>query len=114
MVDQAGEDIDERWILRAFDRLLLGNKTGTTRLGFTVLLKMFQAEGRFPADRRKSLSQRSRSSLVRSAYPPPLGAATIGTAEPSRITGSRSAMPSAFARPRWTMSRPSRTGSTAR
>jgi hypothetical protein len=25
--------------------VLLGNKTGTTRLGFAVLLKMFQAEG---------------------------------------------------------------------
>jgi hypothetical protein len=49
MVDQAGEDIDERWMLRAFDRVLLGNKTGTTRLGFAVLLKMFQAEGRFPS-----------------------------------------------------------------
>jgi len=49
MVDQAGEDIDERWTLRASDRVLLGNKTGTTRLGFAVLLKMFQAEGRFPS-----------------------------------------------------------------
>src|SRR4051794_17793084 len=49
MVDPAGEDIDERWMLRAFDRVLLGNKTGTTRLGFAVLLKMFQAEGRFPS-----------------------------------------------------------------
>jgi hypothetical protein len=49
MVDQAGEDIDERWMLRVFDRGLLGNKTGTTRLGFAVLLKMFQAEGRFPS-----------------------------------------------------------------
>ena len=34
MADQAGEDIDERWTLRASDRVLLGNKTGTTRLGF--------------------------------------------------------------------------------
>jgi Domain of unknown function (DUF4158) len=49
MVDQAGEDLDDRWTLRASDRALLGNKTGTTRLGFAVLLKMFQAEGRFPS-----------------------------------------------------------------
>ena len=49
MADQAGEDIDERWTLRASDRALLGNKTGSTRLGFAVLLKMFQAEGRFPS-----------------------------------------------------------------
>jgi hypothetical protein len=36
-----GEDVDERWALRASDRTLLGNKTGATRLGFAVLLKMF-------------------------------------------------------------------------
>ena len=30
------------------DRALLGNKTGATRLGFAVLLKLFAAEGRFP------------------------------------------------------------------
>ncbi len=28
--------------------MLLGNKTGATRLGFAVLLKMFQVNGRFP------------------------------------------------------------------
>jgi TnpA family transposase len=49
MVDRAGEDIDDRWTLHASDRALFGNKTATTRLGFAVLLKMFQAEGRFPS-----------------------------------------------------------------
>jgi len=39
---------DDRWTLRATDRALLGNKSGATRLGFAVLLKLFQAEGRFP------------------------------------------------------------------
>ncbi|MGI4946588.1 MAG: DUF4158 domain-containing protein, partial [Janthinobacterium lividum] len=39
---------DDRWTLRAADRALLGNKIGATRLGFAVLLKLFQAEGRFP------------------------------------------------------------------
>ena len=39
---------DDRWTLHAADRALLGNKTGATRLGFTVLLKLFQADGRFP------------------------------------------------------------------
>jgi hypothetical protein len=43
-----GGDIEDRWTLRAADRALLGNKTGATRLGFAVLLKLFQAEGRFP------------------------------------------------------------------
>jgi TnpA family transposase len=46
--ERDGEDVDERWALRASDRTLLGNKTGATRLGFAVLLKMFQANGRFP------------------------------------------------------------------
>jgi hypothetical protein len=41
-------DVEDRWTLRAADRTLLGNKTGATRLGFAVLLKLFQAEGRFP------------------------------------------------------------------
>ena len=41
-------DIEDRWTLRAADRALLGNKTGATRLGFAVLLKLFQAEGCFP------------------------------------------------------------------
>ncbi len=39
---------DDRWTLRAADRALLGNKSGATRLGFAVLLKLFQADGRFP------------------------------------------------------------------
>ncbi len=39
---------DDRWALHASDRTLLGNKTGATRLGFAILLKMFQANGRFP------------------------------------------------------------------
>ncbi len=41
-------DVEDRWTLRAADRALLGNKTGVTRLGFAVLLKLFQDEGRFP------------------------------------------------------------------
>ena len=44
---QAGDE-DDRWTLHAADRALLGNKTGATRLGFAVLLKLFAMEGRFP------------------------------------------------------------------
>jgi len=50
MADQAGEDIDERWTLRASDRALLGNKTGTTRLGFAVLLGPETKGKRFTSD----------------------------------------------------------------
>ena len=41
-------DAEDRWTLRAADRGLLGNKTGATRLGFALLLKLFQSDGRFP------------------------------------------------------------------
>lgn len=41
-------DAGDRWTLHATDRALLGNKTGTTRLGFAVLLRLFESEGRFP------------------------------------------------------------------
>jgi TnpA family transposase len=46
--ERDGDDVDDRWVLHASDRTLLGNKIGATRLGFVVLLKMFQASGRFP------------------------------------------------------------------
>ena len=42
------EELVEHWTLDVEDRVLLGNKTGATRLGFAVLLKFFQQEGRFP------------------------------------------------------------------
>ena len=45
-------DLNDRWMLRAADRTLLGNKGGATRLGFAVLLKLFQADGRFPPPRQ--------------------------------------------------------------
>ncbi len=42
------EELVEHWTLDVEDRVLLSNKTGATRLGFAVLLKFFQQEGRFP------------------------------------------------------------------
>ena len=37
------------WTLVEGDWRLLGNKSGVTRLGFALLLKFFELEGRFPA-----------------------------------------------------------------
>lgn len=51
--ERDGDDVDGRWALHASDRTLLGNKTGATRLGFAILLKMFQANGRFPYRREE-------------------------------------------------------------
>ncbi len=42
------DELVEHFTLQAEDITLLANKTGTTRLGFAVLLKFFQHEGRFP------------------------------------------------------------------
>src|SRR5579864_4985429 len=44
----ANEELIEHWILGPWDLAQVGNKTGATRLGFAVLLKFFQREGRFP------------------------------------------------------------------
>jgi hypothetical protein len=42
------EELIEHWILGPWDLAQVGNKSGATRLGFAVLLKFFQREGRFP------------------------------------------------------------------
>ncbi len=44
------KDLESEWRLLPDERELLANKTGATRLGFAVLLKFFQIEGRFPMD----------------------------------------------------------------
>jgi hypothetical protein len=42
------EDLIGSWTLVEDDWRLVGNKTGATRLGFALLLKFFELEGRFP------------------------------------------------------------------
>lgn len=44
------DDLAETWLLWPPERGLLKNKTGATRLGFAIVLKFFQSEGRFPSD----------------------------------------------------------------
>ena len=46
--DWNAEELAEHWALLSDEKQLLGNKTGVTRLGFAVMLKFFQHEGRFP------------------------------------------------------------------
>jgi len=43
------EDLEHHWGLLPQEEKLLRNKTGATRLGFALLLKFFQMEGRFPS-----------------------------------------------------------------
>jgi hypothetical protein len=43
------EELIGAWTLLDADWGLVANKTGATRLGFSVMLKFFQLERRFPA-----------------------------------------------------------------
>ena len=45
------DELTQHWTLSDDECLLLGEKTGATRLAFAVLLKAFQYEGRFPLRR---------------------------------------------------------------
>lgn len=45
------DELLENFILVDIERKLIGNKTGASRLGFTVLLKYFQYEARFPVEK---------------------------------------------------------------
>ena len=42
------EELAAHWTLLPREKDLLANKSGPTRLGFAILLKFFQYEGRFP------------------------------------------------------------------
>ena len=42
------EELIEAWTLLDGDWRLVGNKTGATRLGFSLILKFFAIEARFP------------------------------------------------------------------
>src|SRR6266511_5486647 len=47
------DELGDHCTLLPNERALLGNKTGATRLGFAVLLKAFQLDGRFPTAKRE-------------------------------------------------------------
>jgi len=44
------DELVESWTLVGQDWLLVGNKSGATRLGFALLLKFIEREARFPQD----------------------------------------------------------------
>ena len=43
------DDLAADWFLPPAERCLLANKSRTTHVGFSILLKFFHLEGRFPA-----------------------------------------------------------------
>jgi len=44
------EELETDWRILPNEKLLIKSKRGATRLGFAVLLKYFQHEGRFPSN----------------------------------------------------------------
>ncbi len=46
-------ELAERWSLTHDELVLIRNRTERSRLGFAILLKFFQAEGRFPNERKE-------------------------------------------------------------
>lgn len=48
--DWQADDLRDHWTLSDAEHEAVGNKTGAGRLGFAVLLKFFQLNGRFPRD----------------------------------------------------------------
>lgn len=57
------DDLAEHWTLSPDERALLANRAPATRLGFALLLKYFQHEGRFP--RTSAMSRLPPSSMWR-------------------------------------------------
>ena len=45
------QELREHWSLSVEERSLLAKKTPRSQLGFAVLLKCFQCEGRFPSQK---------------------------------------------------------------
>jgi TnpA family transposase len=48
--DWLTDELAEHWTLSPAQREAIGNKSGPTRLGFAVLVKFFELEGRFPRE----------------------------------------------------------------
>jgi hypothetical protein len=87
----SAEELIGGWTLIEEDWRLLGNKSGTTRLGFSLLLEFFELEGRFP--RHAGDVPRSATDYVahQVKVPPAQFADYDWAAGPSSTTGPRSA-----------------------
>jgi len=89
------EDLVADWTLVEHDeRELVAYKRGSTRLGFALMLKYFEIEGRFPATAGSCRRPRSATSPARSGSTRPSWPATSGPGARWSTTARRSA-------PRW-------------
>jgi hypothetical protein len=92
------DELAEHWTLLPDELKLLANKAGATRLGFSLLLKAFAYQGRFP----RHMQELPATVVVHVArqvgVPPSYIPATSGRVARSSITASRSGSSSASAR----------------
>jgi len=91
------DELAEHWTLLPNELKLLANRTGATRLGFSLLLKAFADQGRFPRQMHELPGAVIVQSPDRSASLRNCIHATSGRAARSSITASRSAPPLVFA-----------------
>ncbi len=85
------EDLVGAWTLVADDWRLVGNKTGPTRLGFVLLLKFFELEGRFPRHGGELPPAAGAYVASQVQVDRACSAGTRGPGAPSSTTGRRSA-----------------------
>jgi hypothetical protein len=93
------DDLVEHWTLSPDDRALLANRAPTTRLGFALLLKHFQYEGRFPQHKRDVPTAAIVHVARQLGLPPERYGSMTGAVAPSSSTGHRSAKHWGFVRP---------------
>src|SRR5437667_128587 len=80
------EELLEHFTLLPGELTAFGNKSGPTRLGFAVLLKCLQYEGRFPRSRQEVAPEVVRFLATQVG----VDAALFAQDEPSKPTGPRS------------------------
>ena len=83
------EELTAQWQLLPADLTLLANKKGPTRLGFAVLLKFFELEGRFPHYRDEVPAIVVRELARQVGVLPNTIAIMIGTVRPSSTIAVR-------------------------
>src|SRR6266567_6320801 len=84
------EELLEHFTLLPGELAAVGHKSGPTRLGFAVLLKCLQYEGRFPRSRQEVAPRWCAFSPLRLGWMLPSLPSISGRGAPSKPTGRRS------------------------
>ena len=83
------DELTQHWTLSGEERALLGNKAGSTRLSFAVLLKTFQFEGHFPERREEVVTTIVFHLADQTGVPPEAYLKRNGARGPSAISAPR-------------------------